>query len=91
MSNHESWQLEKYGQELDAIAEALTSLHPIGEVKALGRLECLAAFKEWQAIVDQRVFRLREALALHHSMVLGGEKESPASEACFRLAMDSSR
>ncbi len=41
--------------------------------------------------LELQVFRLREALALHHSMVLGGEKESPASEACFRLAMDSSR
>jgi len=47
MVEHEKWQLEKYGQELDAIAEALTLLHPIGEVKAIGRLESVAAFMQW--------------------------------------------
>ena len=44
---------ERYGKELDAIAEALTLLHPIGEVKAIGRLEVVQAFTEWlESIVD---------------------------------------
>jgi hypothetical protein len=88
MDNHESWQLEKYGQELDAISEALTTLHPIGEVKAIGRLECAAAFTEWQSIVEQRVLRLRESLVLHRSMALGGEKESESSERMFQSAIN---
>jgi hypothetical protein len=46
-----------------------------------------AEIELWQ----QRVALLREALALHHSMVLVGEKESAASEACYKVAMDSSR
>ena len=32
---------------------------------------------------------LKEALALHRSMVLGGEKPSELSESMFRTAMDS--
>jgi len=31
---------------------------------------------------------IREALALHHSMVMGGERPSEQSEAVFRAAMD---
>jgi hypothetical protein len=50
-------------------------------------LKAAAEIELWQ----QRVALLREALALHHSMVLGGEKESPASEACYKIAMESSR
>lgn len=49
-------------------------------------VECNAS-----ALWQQRVALLREALALHHSMVLGGEKESAASEACYKIAMESSR
>jgi hypothetical protein len=51
---------------------------------------CLKAAAEIE-LWKQRVALLREALALHHSMVLGGEKESPASEACYKIAMESSR
>jgi hypothetical protein len=58
---------------------------------------CIAAAwaLEWIEIASkncdpQRVFRLREALALHRNMVLGGERESTASETCFHLAMESS-
>lgn len=47
-------------------------------------LKAAAEIELWQ----QRVTLLREALALHHSMVLRGEKESPASEACYKIAME---
>ena len=50
-------------------------------------LKAAAEIELWQ----QRVALLREALALHHSMVLSGEKESPTSEACYKIAMESSR
>lgn len=39
--------------------------------------------------LEKSVSLLRDGLALHRSMVLAGETESDASEACFRLAMDS--
>lgn len=35
-----------------------------------------------------RVRILKQALALHHSMVLGGEQPSETSELAFRTAMD---
>lgn len=46
ISNQESVQLAAYGRELDIISEALTALHPIGNVKAIGRLECVSALVE---------------------------------------------
>lgn len=35
-----------YGYELDKVAEVLTKLHPIGKVKAIGRLESAQALLE---------------------------------------------
>ena len=47
MDKHKQRQLEMYGQALDAISEAMTMLHPIGQYKAIGRLESVAAFTQW--------------------------------------------
>lgn len=52
--------------------------------------EVQGQWEAWQEAAAP-ISLLREALALHHSMVLSGEMVSPTSEACFRLAMDSSR
>lgn len=35
-----------YGYELDKVAEVLTKLHPIGKVKAIGRMEAAQAMLE---------------------------------------------
>jgi hypothetical protein len=58
---------------------------------------CIAASWaiEWIQVASrdcdpQQVFLLREALALHRSMVLGGELASSTSELKFQQAMDSS-
>lgn len=39
-------QIEVYGAELDAIAEMLTSVHPIGRVMGIGRRQCATALAE---------------------------------------------
>lgn len=37
---------ERYGKELDAAAEILQRLHPIGACKGLGRMEVVAALRD---------------------------------------------
>ena len=37
---------ERYAAELDAAAEILQRVHPIGKVKAIGRLEVVAALED---------------------------------------------
>lgn len=61
-STYEHEQGPRYAAELDAAAELLQTIHPIGAVKAIGRLEVAAALKEivrrWNTF-DQ----MRDALA----------------------------
>jgi hypothetical protein len=44
--NHERENGERYAAELDAAAEILQRVHPIGKVKGIGRLEVVAALEE---------------------------------------------
>jgi hypothetical protein len=37
---------ERYGAELDAAAELLQAVHPVGKYKALGRMEVVAALRD---------------------------------------------
>lgn len=37
---------DEYGEQLDQIAELLGKHHPIGQVKAFGRMECLEALRQ---------------------------------------------
>ena len=43
---HERELGEVYAIELDVIAEMIEGVHPIGEVKAIGRLEVVAAIQD---------------------------------------------
>lgn len=62
--NHERENGERYAAELDKCAEMLAKVHPIGQVKAIGRLEVTAALRE---VIDagdgERVKRLESELA----------------------------
>lgn len=46
---------ERYGTELDCIAALLQAVHPIGQVKGIGRLEALAALGD--VLADRAAFR----------------------------------
>lgn len=37
---------DRYGTELDACAEILQKVHPVGKVKAIGRLEVAEALRQ---------------------------------------------
>lgn len=46
MNTHEREQGPRYAAELDAAAEILARVHPIGKYKAIGRLEVVAVLRE---------------------------------------------
>ena len=39
-------ETQKYINQLDRIAKTLTKMHPLGKVKAIGRMECAAALAD---------------------------------------------
>lgn len=46
MAGYFESQADRYGSELDKIGDLLTKLHPAGEYKHIGRMECYQALKE---------------------------------------------
>jgi hypothetical protein len=44
--NHEREQGERYAAELDKVAALLQSVHPIGQVKGIGRTQVAAALED---------------------------------------------
>ena len=88
MSEHEAWQRAKYAQELDAISDALTALHPIGKFKAIGRLESALAFQQWLEWIEKDIHckdeqaKCRNAIAIlrdQHAKDRLGTKMAPTT------------
>lgn len=74
--------LQRYDQERGDNERGQMMKDPDG-----GWVDAGEAEAEIQRGVD-RVLILKKALALHHSMILGGERPSDTSELMFRTAMD---